>query len=77
MDAGEGFVRVIARKDDKRILGIQAVGKHISDLSGEFSMAIEMAATLEDMAGIIHAHPTLSEAFFEASLRGLGHAIHI
>lgn len=77
MDAGEGFVRVVARKDDKRIVGIQAVGKHISDLSGEFSTAIEMAATLEDMAGIIHAHPTLSEAFFEASLRGLGHAIHI
>jgi dihydrolipoamide dehydrogenase len=77
MDAGEGFVRVVARKDDKRIIGIQAVGSHISELSGEFSMAIEMAATLEDIAGIIHAHPTLSEAFFEASLRGLGHAIHI
>ncbi len=77
MDAGEGFVRVVARKDDKRIVGIQAVGRHIAELSGEFSTAIEMAATLEDMAGIIHAHPTLSEAFFEASLRGLGHAIHI
>ena len=77
MDAGEGFVRVVARKDDKRIVGIQAVGQHVSELSGEFSMAIEMAATLEDIAGIIHAHPTLSEAFFEASLRGLGHAIHI
>ena len=77
MDAGEGFVRVVSRKDDKRIIGIQAVGAHIAELSGEFSMAIEMAATLEDMAGIIHAHPTLSEAFFEASLRGLGHAIHI
>ena len=77
MDAGEGFVRVVARKDDKRIIGIQAVGQHIAELSGEFSMAIEMAATLEDIAGIIHAHPTLSEAFFEASLRGLGHAIHI
>ena len=77
MDAGEGFVRVVARKDDKRIVGIQAVGQHIAELSGEFSTAIEMAATLEDMAGVIHAHPTLSEAFFEASLRGLGHAIHI
>ncbi len=77
MDAGEGFIRVVARKDDKRIVGIQAVGQHISELSGEFAMAIEMAATLEDIAGIIHAHPTMSEAFFEASLRGLGHAIHI
>jgi dihydrolipoamide dehydrogenase len=75
-DSG-GFVRVLARKDDHRILGIQAVGAHISELSGEFAMALEMGATLEDVAGVIHAHPTLSEAFFEASLAGLGHAIHI
>jgi dihydrolipoamide dehydrogenase len=79
MEAGDsgGFVRVLARKSDHRILGIQAVGRHVSELSGEFSMALEMGATLEDVAGIIHAHPTLSEAFFEASLSGLGHAIHI
>ena len=79
MEAGEsgGFVRVIARKHDHRILGIQAVGAHVSELSGEFSLALEMGSTLEDIAGVIHAHPTLSEAFFEASLAGLGHAIHL
>ena len=71
-----GFVRVIARKSDHRILGVQAVGAHISELSAEFAIAIEMGAALEDIAGVIHAHPTLAEAFFEASLRGLGHAIH-
>jgi dihydrolipoamide dehydrogenase len=36
-----------------------------------------MGARLEDVAGIIHVHPTLGEAFHEASLRALGHAIHI
>lgn len=79
MEAGEsgGFVRVLANKSDHRILGVQAVGSHVSELSGEFAMALEMGATLEDVAGVIHAHPTLSEAFFEASLGGLGHAIHI
>lgn len=79
MEAGAdgGFVRVLARRDDHRILGIQAVGAHVSELSGEFALALEMGAVLEDIAGVIHAHPTLSEAFFEASLRGLGHAIHI
>jgi dihydrolipoamide dehydrogenase len=78
MDGGDGggFVRIIARKDNHRILGVQAVGGHISELSAEFALAIEMEASLEDIAGVIHAHPTLSEAFFEASLRGLGHAIH-
>jgi dihydrolipoamide dehydrogenase len=79
MDAGDegGFVRVVARKDDHRVLGIQAVGAHVSELSGEFSHALEMGALLEDIAGTIHVHPTLSEAFHEASLRALGHAIHI
>ncbi len=78
MDGGDGggFVRVVARKDDHRVLGVQAVGGHVSELSGEFALAIEMESSLEDIAGVIHAHPTLSEAFFEASLTGLGHAIH-
>jgi len=79
MDAGDngGFVRVLARKDDHRILGIQAVGAHVSELSAEFSLALEMGALLEDIAGTIHVHPTLSEAFHESALRALGHAIHI
>jgi len=72
-----GFVRVIARKDDHRILGIQAVGAHVSELSAEFALALEMGALLEDIAGTIHVHPTLSEAFHEAALKALGHAIHI
>lgn len=79
IEAGEdgGFVRVIARKDDHRLLGVQAVGRHVSELSNEFATALEMGAVLEDIEGIIHVHPTLGEAFHEASLRALGHAIHI
>lgn len=77
MDAGEGFVRVVARKDNHRIVGLQAVGAHVSELSGEFSLALEMGAVLEDIAGTIHVHPTLSEAAHEAAFRALGHAIHI
>jgi dihydrolipoamide dehydrogenase len=79
MEAGEdgGFVRIVARADDHRVLGVQAVGAHISELVGEFTLALEMCALLEDVAGTIHAHPTLTEAFHEAALRALGHAIHI
>ena len=73
----EGFVRVVARADDHRILGIQAVGGHVSELSGEFALCMEMGALLEDVAGTIHVHPTLSEAFHEAAFAALGHAIHI
>jgi dihydrolipoamide dehydrogenase len=77
MDAGDGFVRVLARKGDHRVLGVQAVGAHVSELANEFSLALEMGALLEDIAGTIHVHPTLGEAFHEAALRSLGHAIHV
>jgi dihydrolipoamide dehydrogenase len=79
MDAGEdgGFIRVTARADNRRVLGVQAVGAHVSELSGEFVHAIEMGAVVEDIAGTIHAHPTLGEAFGEAALRTIGLAIHI
>jgi dihydrolipoamide dehydrogenase len=76
-DEDGGFVRVIAHKSDHRILGIQAVGQHISELSNEFALALEMGAVLEDIAGVIHVHPTLGEAFHEAVLRVLGRPIHI
>ncbi len=79
MEAGDdgGFARVIARKSDHRVLGLQAVGAHVSELSGEFAAYLEMGAVLEDVAGTIHVHPTLSEGVHEAAQRALGHAIHI
>ncbi|MGV3578656.1 dihydrolipoyl dehydrogenase [Brevundimonas sp.] len=79
IEAGEdgGFVRVLADKNDHRLLGVQAVGQHVAELSNSFAQMLEMGAVLEDVAGVIHVHPTLGEAFHEASLRALGHAIHI
>jgi dihydrolipoamide dehydrogenase len=77
MAAEDGFVRVTARADNHLVLGIAAVGAGVSELAGEFGLALEMGARLEDIAGTIHAHPTLGEAFHEASLRALGEALHI
>ncbi len=71
-----GFVRVVARADNHLVLGIQAVGSGVSELSAAFSLAIEMGARLEDIAGTIHAHPTQSEGFQEAALKALGQALH-
>jgi dihydrolipoamide dehydrogenase len=75
--AEEGFVRVTARADNHLILGIAAVGASVSELADTFSLALEMGTRLEDVGGTIHAHPTLGEAFQEASLRALGEALHI
>ncbi len=73
----DGFVRIVARADNHLVLGVQAVGAGISELSAVFALALEMGARLEDVAATIHAHPTLSEAFNEAAHAGLGHALHI
>jgi dihydrolipoamide dehydrogenase len=72
-----GFVRVVARADNHLVLGIQAVGQGVSELSAAFGLAIEMGARLEDIAGTIHAHPTHGEAFQEAALNALGRGLHI
>jgi dihydrolipoamide dehydrogenase len=72
-----GFVRVVARADNHLVLGIQAVGHGVSELSTAFGLALEMGARLEDIAGTIHAHPTQGEGFQEAALKALGHALHI
>jgi dihydrolipoamide dehydrogenase len=77
LDDEQGFVRVTARADNHLILGVQAVGPGVSELSAAFGLALEMGARLEDVAGTIHAHPTLGEAFHEANLKALGEALHI
>ena len=75
--AEAGFVRVVAQSDNGLILGLQAVGAGVSEMSSAFSIAIEMCARLDDLAHIIHAHPTQSEALQEACLVALGQAVHI
>jgi len=77
LESSVGFVRVVARRDDHLIVGWQAVGRSVSELSAAFSHSIEMGARLEDAAGTIHAHPTLGEALQEAALRALGRPLHV
>ncbi|MCM2464276.1 dihydrolipoyl dehydrogenase [Pseudomonas sp. CG7] len=77
LESKSGFVRVVARRDNHLIVGWQAVGVGVSELSTAFGQSLEMGARLEDIAGTIHAHPTLGEAVQEAALRALGHALHL
>jgi len=73
----DGFIRVVSSKNDRVILGIQAVGAGVSELSAAFALAIEMGARAEDIAATIHAHPTLGEAFQEACMQAVGQGLHI
>lgn len=72
----KGFVRVVADKETEFILGAQAVAPEASELIAELALAVEMGATLEDVASTIHIHPTLSEAVHEAVKGARGESIH-
>lgn len=77
MERSDGFLRIVSDPQTHLVLGIQAVGAGVSELAGEFALAIEMAATLTDIADTVHAHPTLGETMQEAALKGLGRNLHI
>lgn len=76
MGRDDGMIRIISRSDNHLILGIQAVGAGIAELSALFVQAIEMGAVLEDVMNTTFAHPTLSEAFSEAAMGSLGQSLH-
>ncbi len=73
----EGFVKVIFHADNQLVLGVHIVGPDASHLISEAALAIEMGATLEDIAYTIHPHPTLSETLAESCATALGHPIHV
>ncbi len=64
----EGFVKVIADAKSDRLLGVHICGPHASEMIGEVVVGFEYAASSEDIARSVHAHPTLSEAIKEACL---------
>jgi dihydrolipoamide dehydrogenase len=76
LGATQGFVKLVGNKDSGVLLGAQIVGPEASNLIGELGLAVEMGATLEDIALTIHAHPTLTEMVMDAAEGALGHPIH-
>ncbi len=77
LDESRGLVKVVAERSSGRILGVGIVGPWASELIGEASLAIARGMTLEEFAGAIRPHPTLSEALGEAAEVPLGGAIHV
>ena len=77
----DGFVKVISTDDKKNkgediIIGVHIMGPHASDLIHEGALAISNKLSINAIKNTIHAHPTLSEAFYEAALGLNGKAIH-
>lgn len=76
LNGAEGFVKIVSDADNGLVLGAQIVGIEASNMIAEIGLAIEMGATLEDIALTIHAHPTLGEIVLDAAEVALGHPIH-
>lgn len=76
LNNAEGFVKIVADKETQIVLGGQIVGPEATNLISEIGLAIEMGATLEDIALTIHGHPTLGEVVMEAAEGALGLGIH-
>ena len=76
MNEAIGQVKMIAHAETDRILGVHMVGPGVSELIAECVVAMEFKGSSEDLARIVHAHPTLSEAVHEAALAVDKRAIH-
>jgi dihydrolipoamide dehydrogenase len=76
LEQAVGFIKMISDAKTDRILGVQMVGPYVSELAAEAVLALEYAATTEDIVLTMHAHPTLSETFHDAAQLVDGRAIH-
>ncbi len=76
MEEPIGMVKVVSHAETDRILGVHIIGPHVSELIAECVVAMSFHASAEDLARIVHAHPTLSEAVHEAALAVDKRAIH-
>lgn len=75
-DSLDGFIKVVYEEGSKAVLGIHMAAPHASEVAGELALAIEMGATLEDLALTVHPHPTISEAVQEVAELALGRPKH-
>ena len=71
-----GLCKVIAEAASGKILGVHMLGAHAADLIHEAALAMQVGATVTQVAEMIHAHPTLAEGFMEAAEDAEGMSIH-
>ena len=72
----EGFVKVVTNGKTGVIIGAVILGHNASELISELTLAISLGAKADDIADLVHPHPTLSEAVMEACADAVGRAIH-
>jgi len=76
LDRPDGLTKLVIEPDTERILGVGIAGARAGELISEGVLAVEMGATVRDLAEIVHPHPTLSETLMEAAESFYGTATH-
>ncbi len=72
-----GQVRLVYDPQEGTVLGVHLLGPYASELLGEATLAVQVGVRVQEMAEVVHAHPTLSEALGEvAKAAAWGEAIH-
>ena len=72
----EGFLRILFVVKYGEVLGVQIIASNATDLISEASAALQIEATVFDVAKTVHAHPTVSEVFMEAGFDAAGEPVH-
>lgn len=72
----DGLVKIVSDAANGVVLGVHILGAHASDLIQEGTLAVSQKVKVSDLCDLIHPHPTLSEAFWEAALSISGSALH-
>jgi dihydrolipoamide dehydrogenase len=73
----DGFVKIVHDPETGEILGASIVGERATDIIHELILARRAELTLEEVADMVHAHPTIAEGVMEAAKGGLGRAVHV
>jgi dihydrolipoamide dehydrogenase len=68
MDAADGLVKILADRETDEILGVHILAPSASEMIAEAVVAMEFSASAEDLARIVHPHPSISEAVHQAAL---------
>ena len=76
IDRTDGLTKLVCEPGTGRVLGVGIVGANAGELIAEGTLAVEMGANAHDLAGTIHAHPTLSETMMESGEAVFGQATH-
>jgi dihydrolipoamide dehydrogenase len=77
MENNSGFVKIVAEKKSKKILGVHMLGSHVTELVAGTTTMIKMNGDAAQLGEVVHPHPTLSEGIMEAAHKLCGNAIHI